>query len=527
MEEKKRREGGRRIRRLLPRNRRSLWRLIFSRVGIVALLLLLEFGILFSVFHWLGAYFKWFSVIQTLFSIGMVFHLFNCSMDASAKLTWLNLIMLFPVPSSIMLWYTEKDMGHRLIKSRMEELIDATRGQLPQDEAVLEDKEVRDSGLNALNHYLNRSGCFPIYKDTQVTYFPSGEKKFAALLEELEKAKKFVYLEYFIIGEGVMWGSILEILARKAAEGVDVRVMYDGMCEISTLTADYPKRLEKLGIRCRAFSPLAPFISTHYNYRDHRKILVIDGKVAFNGGVNLADEYINQEKRFGHWKDAAVMLKGSAVQSFTMMFLQMWNMLESEVSWDASTVSVPSEESDGFVMPFGDCPLDDDKVGENVYMDILNRAGKYVHIMTPYLILDNELENALRFAAERGVDVKLIMPGIPDKISAYSLAKTHYRNLVASGVKIYEYTPGFVHSKVFVSDDVKAVVGSINLDYRSLYHHFECATYLYKTRCIADIEADFQETLEACEMVTWEGLSNTKRIYRFLGRLLKFFAPLM
>lgn len=501
--------------------------MIFSRGAIVTVLLLLEFTIVFSVFHWLGAYFKWFSILQTLFSIGMVFYLFNCSMDASAKLTWLNLIMLFPVPASIMLWYTKKDMGHHLIKARMEDLIDATRGKLPQDPEVMSDPVVVDSGLDALNKYLNRSGCFPLYKDTQVTFFPSGEKKFAALLEELEKAKEFIYLEYFIIAEGVMWGSILDILARKAAEGVDVRVMYDGMCEISTLTSDYPKRLEKLGIRCRAFSPLEPFISTHYNYRDHRKILVIDGKVAFNGGVNLADEYINQESRFGHWKDTAVMLKGSAVQSFTMMFLQMWNMQETEVSWDTSMLSYPASQSDGFVMPFGDCPLDDDKVGENVYMDILNRAKKYVHIMTPYLILDNELESSIKYAAERGVDVKLILPGIPDKISAYSLAKTHYKSLIAAGVKIYEYTPGFVHAKVFVSDDEKAVVGSINLDYRSLYHHFECATYMYKCSCIKDIEADFVETLASCEGIAWDSLGSIKRSYRFLGRVLKIFAPLM
>ena len=346
------------------------------------------------------------------------------------------------------------------------------------------------------------------------------------MLEELEKAEKYIFMEYFIVEEGYMWGRILEILTRKAREGVEVRVMYDGMCEISTLTADYPKRLEKLGIKCKPFSPIHPFLSSHYNYRDHRKILVIDGKVAFNGGVNLADEYINREERFGHWKDTAVMLKGEAVESFTLMFLQMWNLIEEDVRWDECGIKATAH-SDGYVMPYCDCPLDGDKVGENVYVDILYRAKHYVHIMTPYLILDNDVETALRFAAMRGVDVKLILPGIPDKKTAYSLAKSHYKSLVKAGVKIYEYTPGFVHAKVFVSDNEKAVVGTINLDYRSLYHHFECATYMYKTSCITDIEDDFQETLAKCSEVTLETIKKEKLFYRIAGGLLKTIAPLM
>ena len=240
---------------------------------------------------------------------------------------------------------------------------------------------------------------------------------------------------------------------------------------------------------------MTPFVSTHYNYRDHRKILVIDGKVAFNGGVNLADEYINRIERFGHWKDTAVMLRGEAVRSFTLMFLQMWNLTEAEPDFAPVQSEGLSAEAAGYVMPYGDCPLDDDKVGESVYMDMLYHANRYVHIMTPYLILDGELETALKYAAQRGVDVKLILPGIPDKKLAYALAKSHYRALTDAGVKIYEYTPGFVHAKVFVSDDAKAVVGTINLDYRSLYHHFECATYLYQVPCIREIEADFQDTL--------------------------------
>ena len=349
------------------------------------------------------------------------------------------------------------------------------------------------------------------------------------MLVQLEAAEHFIFMEYFIVDEGVMWGTILEILVKKAAAGVDVRVMYDGTCEFSLLPHDYPKRLRALSIKCKMFAPVAPFISTHYNYRDHRKILVIDGHTAFNGGVNLADEYINQKERFGHWKDTAVMLQGEAVKSFTLMFLQMWDMdkKEKEYARFLSYPVNPRENAKGWVIPYGDCPLDNDKVGERVYMDILNRAVSYVHIMSPYLILDGETETALKFAAERGVEVVLLLPGIPDKEVPYALAKTHYPSLLASGIQIYEYTPGFVHAKVFVSDDREAVVGTINLDYRSLYHHFECATYLYKAGCIPQIEDDFQATLAKCRQVTKETVRRESFKVKMTGYLMKAIAPLM
>ena len=511
---------------LLPKSRKNLLRIIFSRLGLVVITIIAELVLLVGAYLWAFSYFKWLVLVQFVFTIIMILYLFNCSMDASAKLTWLFLIMLAPVPASIFLWFTQKNFGHRMIKERTAELIEATKDMLKQDKETLYAPELIESGTDDLCRYVNRSGCFPIYKNTSTTFFPSGEAKFEAMLEELKKAEKFIFLEYFIITEGFMWGSILKILADKAAQGVDVRVMYDGMCEISTLTADYPKRLAKLGIKCKPFSAIHPFLSSHYNYRDHRKILVIDGKVAFNGGVNLADEYINKEERFGHWKDTAVMVKGQAVESFTLMFLQMWNLTEQDVKWDECKVEA-SAESDGYVMPYCDCPLDGERVGESVYMDILYRAKHYVHIMTPYLILDNELETALKYAAQRGVDVKIILPGIPDKKIAYSLAKSHYSQLVKYGVKIYEYDPGFVHAKIFVSDNEKAVVGTINLDYRSLYHHFECATYMYKTSCVSEIEADYQETLKKCSAVTNESIKNEKIFYKVFGAIVKILAPLM
>ena len=332
-----------------------------------------------------------------------------------------------------------------------------------------------------------------MYQNTAMTYFPGGEAKFEELLRQLETAEEYIFVEYFIIDEGLMWGKILEVLARKALQGVDVRVMYDGTCEFSTLPRNYPRLLEKLNIQCKVFSPVQPFVSTHYNYRDHRKILVIDGRVGFTGGVNLADEYINHIQKHGRWKDAAVMLEGEAVRSLTAQFLQMWGILKEPEYEQFLTRPIPvPENAKGVAAPYGDCPLDGERVGEMVYIDLLNRARDYIHIMTPYLILDGELETALKFAAERGVDVHLILPGKPDKRFPYALAKSHYSALLDSGVKISEWSPGFVHAKVFVVDGREAVVGTINLDYRSLYHHFEDAVWMVDAPCIRDIEQDFQ-----------------------------------
>ena len=515
--------------RLAKPVRKGIIRLLFSRFFIIAVLLILQVGLLVAAYFWFTEELPAFLHIQWIFTFIMIIFLFNSSMDSSAKLTWMLIISILPIAGAFMLWWTQANVGHRMEMKMAEKQIEDTRDALEQPENVILEIEHDGSGTDDLGRFLNRTGCFPIYDRTDVKYFPLGEKKFEAMLEELEKAEKYIFMEYFIVEEGYMWGRILDILIRKAAEGVEVRVMYDGMCEMSTLPANYWKLLEEKGIHARAFSPIKPIVSSHYNYRDHRKILVIDGKVAFNGGVNLADEYINRIERFGHWKDTAVMIKGPAAKSFALMFLQMWNLREDQSDYER-WLSLPTEEvpdAKGYVMPYCDNPLDKFKVGEAVYIDMLYRATDYVHIMSPYLILDGELETALRFAAQRGVDVRMILPGIPDKKVAYALAKTHYISLMKAGVKVYEYTPGFVHAKVFVSDNIKAVVGTINLDYRSLYHHFECATYMYRTDCVADIEKDFLETLKKCRRVTDESIKKESAFYRVVGPLAKMISPLM
>ena len=516
--------------RLLRRGQKGLIHAIFSRFGLVLVLLALQIGALFSLMRWFSSLLPHYLGGTLLVTAAMMVYLLNQDMNNSVRIPWLVVTALAPVLGVLLFCYTKEDVGHRMLKKRLMELEGQTRSQLPQPKSARKALEADAPGAASLAQYLRgRGGGFPVYENTQVTYFPSGEAKFAELLRQLETARSYIFLEYFIVDEGLMWGRILEILARKAAQGVDVRVMYDGTCEFSTLPRDYPRRLEALGIQCKVFAPVTPFVSTHYNYRDHRKILVIDGCTGFTGGVNLADEYINHIQKYGSWKDAAVMLQGEGVRTLTALFLQMWSIQRQPEFAQFLTRPIPAMQAAGFVIPYGDCPLDGERVGEMVYIDLLNRARRSVHIITPYLILDGELETALRFAAERGVDVHLILPGKPDKWFAYALAKTHYLPLLSSGVKISEWEPGFTHAKVMIMDGKEAVVGTINLDYRSLYHHFENAVWMRGVDCLPRIEADFQDTLAQCRTVeptrqsVWQG----KKLLHLAGMLLKFIAPLI
>ena len=516
--------------RLLRKGQKGLIHAIFSRFGLVLVLLVLQFGALFSLMRWFSDLLPHYLGGTLLVTAAMMVYLLNQDMNNSVRIPWLVVTALAPVLGVLLFCYTKEDVGHRMLKKRLLELEGQTRSQLPQNKKTGKALDADCPGAASLAQYLRgRGGGFPVYENTQVTYFPSGEAKFAALLPQLESATQYIFLEYFIIDEGLMWGRILEILARKAAQGVDVRVMYDGTCEFSTLPRDYPRRLEALGIQCKVFAPVTPFVSTHYNYRDHRKILVVDGRVGFTGGVNLADEYINHIEKYGRWKDAAVMLEGEGVRTMTALFLQMWSIQREPELAQFRTRPLPETQANGFVIPYGDCPLDGERVGEMVYIDLLNRARRSVHIITPYLILDGELETALRFAAERGVDVHLILPGKPDKWFAYALAKTHYLPLLSSGVKISEWVPGFTHAKVMIMDGQEAVVGTINLDYRSLYHHFENAVWMRGVDCLPRIEADFQDTLAQCRTVeptrqsVWQG----KKLLHLVGMMLKFIAPLI
>ncbi len=513
--------------RLLRNGQSGLRQLLFGRMTVVLILLIGQALILMSLFIWFEDYFIHYFGGNAVIAIAMVLYLQNRRMHPAARSSWVIIVMAAPVFGSLLFFFTEFEIGHRLLRRRVNTVIASSRPLLRQDQEVLDTISRENAGAAALCTFASNASDAVVCSNTTVTYFPLGEKMLETLLNELEMAERFIYLEYFIVAEGTMWGRILEILARKAAQGVDVRLMYDGTCEFTLLPKSYPQMLGKLGIRCKVFSPATAFVSTHYNFRDHRKILVIDGHTAFNGGVNLSDEYINVGSKLGHWKDTAVMLKGEAVQSFTRMFLQMWNLDEKAPDF-AALNAVPSHQQEkGFVMPFGDNPLDQARVGQRVYMDMISRAVEKVDIMTPYLIIDSEMENVLGYAAARGVRVRLLLPGIPDKYIPYALAKTHYKALLRAGVEIYEYTPGFVHSKIVAADGREAVVGTINFDYRSFIHHFECGTWLYGCGTIEEIGLDFEQCLEASRKVTVETVKTEPWHRTLTGFLLKGFAPLL
>lgn len=512
---------------------RGLFRIIFGRTTFVVLFLLIQIGILLAGFNWLKEYMVYVFGGSTVLSAIVLIYIISDDESSSIKLSWVVPLLLFPVFGTLFYLFVKTQIGTKLINHRIQVLEKEIAPYLIQDPKVLQQFNSISSSQGNLAHYMYHFGKFPVYENSGVKYFPLGDDMFESMKEELRQARHFIFMEYFIVERGVMWDSILEILEEKVKEGVEVRFMYDGMCSLMMLPYSYPKVLQAKGIKCKMFAPIKPALSTHQNNRDHRKICVIDGHTAYTGGVNLADEYINQKVRFGHWKDTAVMVKGDAVKSFTMMFLQMWSITGTEEA-DFGRFLCPADYvypdnlvRDGFVMPYSDSPLDRENVGEQVYLDILGHAKKYVHIMTPYLILDDEMVSALKYSAKRGVETVIIMPHIPDKLYAYLLARSYYEELLRAGVKIYEYTPGFVHAKVFTSDDEKAVVGTINLDFRSLYLHFECAVYLYKNAAVSDVERDFQETLEKCQIIGLDDCRKYPFVKRFAGKALRLFAPLM
>ena len=513
--------------KLVQKGKQGILRMIFGRTMLIMLLLLINFGVAFYfLFDLVQGLPILFGSVQA-FMLAMLIHVISTPDDPTLKLSWAFVIAAVPLLGSVLYFFFRFDLGYRLTRRLLDKSIRASEPSLPDREPLMAQIRQEDRALYNLAHYLHTHGNYPIYPYTDVTYFPLGEDMFTEMIIQLEHAEKFIFLEFFLVSDGYMWGSILEVLQRKARQGVEVRFLYDGMNAFVNLPYNYPKQLEKLGIRCKMFAPVRPFVSTHYNNRDHRKILVIDGCTAFTGGVNLEDRYINLESPYGHWKDTGIMLKGDAVQSFTLMFLQMWNHNEREQIFDPYLLPEAARMSDGYVIPYGDSPMDDERVGETVYLDMINRAEDYLYIMTPYLIPDNNILSALKYAAKRGVDVQLILPGIPDKKAVYALTRSHYRELLEAGVKIYEYTPGFVHAKVALSDDLHAVVGTINLDYRSLYHHFECAAYLYRVPALKDIREDFQSTLAQCRRILPEHLRSFPLWSRIFAYIAKFAAPLV
>ena len=479
---------------------RKILKLLTSRLVFFGILLLIQLVWLLMFLTRLTNYSTVISVLFTLISLLAVLWIIRRGENPAYQMAWVIFIMTFPLLGGLFYLLVGNKQPSRNMRLKLEAEQKRMEGELAQDVSVLNHIKQLDARMAGQFSYMSRTCGYPVYEHTQARYYQAGEELFTELLEELKKAEHFIFMEYFIVEEGRMWNSILEVLEEKARAGLDVRFVYDDLGCVSLLPAGYDRQLEVKGIRCIAFNPFIPLWSLVMNNRDHRKITVIDGHTAFSGGVNLADEYINEKQRFGHWKDTGFMLKGEAVWNYTVMFLQMWNAFrrtdESYEMFRPGRYYPEPFATDGFVQPFGDSPLDEEIAAENVYLNILNQARDYVYIFTPYLIIDHEMDTALRLAAKRGVDVRIVTPGIPDKKVIFQLTRSYYPSLLREGVRIYEYTPGFLHAKSYVCDDETAVVGTINMDYRSLFLHFECGTLFYQNSIVADVKQDCLRTIE-------------------------------
>ena len=507
---------------------RKILKILSHRMFTISFLILLQIGWFMLLFLKLTSYNQLISAAFKVLSVLVVIYLARRSDNPAVKMAWIVVILLFPLFGGFLYLYIGGKKPIRHMRKKLEPTLKESSRYLVFDDTIAEELEQKDASTAGQVYYLEHQSGFPAYRDSDAQYYPSGEACFEAMLEDLQNAKEYIFLEYFIIEEGIMWNSILKILEQKVQEGIDIRVMYDDVGCAFVLPAHYDRILREKGIKCVVFNRYIPIFSTVFNNRDHRKILVIDDKVAYTGGINFADEYINEKQRFGYWKDNGVRLSGKAVFSMTMMFLQMWNTFSADkMDYSRFTYdSVPEVKSKGLILPYSDHPLDSEFVGESVYLNIINNAIDYVYFFTPYLIIDNEMATALILAAKRGVDVRIITPGIPDKKAVFLATQSYYQQLVEGGVLIFQYRPGFVHSKCAVCDDKIATVGTINLDYRSLYLHFENGVYLYDCQAVADIKEDILNTLNDCTNITLD-LCKKNMFFQLLQGVLRIFAPLL
>ncbi|MDD5952623.1 MAG: cardiolipin synthase [Oscillospiraceae bacterium] len=514
---------------------KKLLKIMFSRVFFVCLLLAVQLALLATFMYGLGESFIYVQVLLIGIRFFAVLKIINNKSNPAYKIAWMLPIIVSPMIGGIFYLVLGGNKPSRWKHKKVSRIEWQMRQYLapPKDYAPLLSSIAADNmDAELQSRYIAASAFCPPYANTETEYLPIGEIKFQRLKEELRKAKHYIFLEYFIIEEGTMWNEVLEILQEKAKNGVDVRLIYDDFgCINKKLPRHYDQVLKKMGIKCCVFNPFRPVLSAVMNNRDHRKIAVIDGHTGITGGINLADEYININSPFGHWKDTSILLHGEGVWSLTVMFLSMWSYLTgTDENFNHYRPYLHQDgiiRAPGIVQPYSDGPWDDKAIGENVYLNMINRAKNYIYITTPYLILSNEIVSALQNAAQSGVDVRIITPHIPDKKYVFEVTRANYEPLIEKGVQIYEYTPGFIHAKTFVCDDEYATVGTINLDYRSLYLHFECGVWMYNTTAILDIKSDFIQTMKQSQHISLNFCRNTPWWRRMIRSILNAFSPLM
>lgn len=506
---------------------RKWFRSLFQRRVHVIILLLLQL-LLIAYLVMSGSNFLIINFTLTLISFIVALHIVAKNDKAAYKLTWVFLILLFPLFGGLFYLLCKFQSSTKKFSKQLDTVENSSKDLffLPKNRNL----DKRRKEYEPLSKYLEEFSSFPSYSHSESYFLSSGELFFEELLKELKNAEKYIFLEYYIIKEGIMWNQILDVLKEKVRDGVEVRIIYDDMGCFLLLPKDYTTTLTSYGIQCAVFNKFRPFLATIQNNRDHRKLAIIDGKVAFTGGVNLSDEYINAYPKLGHWKDSGIKVRGQAVWSFTLMFLQLWSICKKEdVHYIEYYPSYPHKnfcKTDGLIQPYADSPMDKENIGEHVYLQIINRAKEYVYINTPYLIIDDSMTSALKLAAKSGIDVKITVPYQADRKLIHFTTRSYYRDLIKSGVRIYEYKKGFIHSKSFISDDMIATIGTTNLDFRSLYLNFECGCCIYNASCIKDMKDDFVETLNTCKEITLADCKGNL-ITRFLQDICRLFAPLM
>lgn len=512
----------------VKKTKKSLISLLFSRAGVFFILILAQIAAMIYLYRHLKIDPTILIGGDTVLSLVVMLIILNMdTIKASYKLSWFMFIALIPSFATIVFLLAYLSLGYKKEQRKILEIEKVSRKYRDRDIDMIDSLKEDEPGLYNMQNYFYDLGGFTLHENTSTKYYPVGEDVFNDILKSIKNAKDFIFIEIFIIDYGYMWGTILEELVKKVEEGVEVRLLIDGTNLLTRVKLNFPKEMESLGIKCKVFSPLYPVVSTYYNNRDHRKIFVIDNEYAFTGGINLADEYINIFERFGHWKDCGIRLKGEASQSFTIMFLQMWNAIGNDIEdFSPYLTKKMAMDGQGLVMPFSDSPMDNEDYGKNSILSFLNNAKDYVYIMTPYFIVEEDIVDAFTNASKRGVDVRICLPHIPDKKIAFALAKTHYKKLVDNGVKIYEYTPGFSHSKVWLSDDAYGFVGTINLDYRALYLNFECGVWMKDTEAIVEMKSDFDVFFNIATRVTREDVAKMPLTTKAVGKLAKPFATL-
>ena len=531
------------------RRKSSLVRIVFSPMFFIVLFMIVEVVLIVSFIDIVNkSSFHYFAIILNVVEILYIVN--SKKMKDSFKITWMILFVLMPFLGAILYIILEFSNLFNVNRNKLRNIVlqsnkyydfsysNELRDKINTNAIYknIDDDILKTSVANEASffNYFDKNVKVPVYKNTDVKYFNDGKDILENILTSVKNAKKFIFIEIFILSDGIVWQELFNILKEKAKEGVEVKILVDGLNSVLFFNNDYCRRLANYGIEAKIFKPISPIFSNTQNHRDHRKIFVIDNEVAYTGGINIADEYANLYERFGHWKDAGVKITGDSVQSFTIMFLQLWYMILKTNIIDFSKYidnkNIVEKQSNDYsaYVPYTDYPSLSENISLQIFRYMFNTAKKYVYIMTPYLVIDEALVDTIEAAAKRGVDIRIIVPRIPDKKYVFYVNRSYYRSLTLAGAKVYEYMPGFVHAKVYLQDDIRSVVGTANLDYRSLYLHYENGLYIFGDKAvIGDIKADFNAVFNNCKEMTLEEIIKIPARQRFWGAILKMFAPLM